>query len=197
VLHTLGLVGSVWLSPAADHCPEDSEAGLARWRATRCLCSSLLAPPSWVLVVLVWITQLCGWSPHCCVTRCSCYVTAAWLGPAPLFWVLVVLVLGTQLCAWLGPAPPSWVLVVLVWITQLYGWFSHLCQSRCSCYVTAAWLGPAPPFLGAGGSSVGDSAAWLGSSLACYSLLVLSRQQCRGLSCMTGPLAGVLLSSPS
>jgi hypothetical protein len=34
-------------------------------------------------------------------------------------------------------------------------------------------LSPAPPFMGAGGSSVGNSAAWLVSSLLCYSLLAL------------------------
>jgi hypothetical protein len=29
-------------------------------------------------------TQLHGWSPHWWDARCSCFVTATWLGPAPL-----------------------------------------------------------------------------------------------------------------
>jgi hypothetical protein len=83
------------------------------------------------------VTQLHGWSPHWGDARCSCYVTAAWYGPAPF----------------LGAG-------ATVQGTQLHGWSPHWCDARGSCYDTAAWY-----------------------------VLVL---QCRGLSCMAGPLTGVI-----
>jgi hypothetical protein len=146
-------------------------------------------PLSWVLVVLVWGTQLHGWSPRWRVTPCSRYVTAAWL----------------------GPAPSSWVLVVLVWGTQLHGWSPYCYVTPCSRYVTAACWGPALPFMGAGGSSVGNAAAWLVPLLACYALLVPCHGSVVGPSTPflgaggssgrtqlhDGSLAGVLLSRPS
>jgi hypothetical protein len=97
--------------------------------------------PSWVLTTPVQGTQLHGWYPHCCDSRCSCYVTAVW-------W--------SQL--------PSWVLATTVLGTQLHGWSPHCCDSHCSCFDTAAWRSQYP-FVGAGDYSVGDSAAWLVPSL--------------------------------
>jgi hypothetical protein len=87
-------------------------------------------------------TQLHGWSPHWCDARCSCFVTAAWLGPAPF----------------LGAG-------ATVQGTQLHGWSPHWCDARCSCFVTAAWQGPAPLPGGCWCYSAGDSAAWLVPSL--------------------------------
>jgi hypothetical protein len=98
--------------------------------------------PSWGLATTVWGTQLHGWSPHSCDSRCSCYVTAAWRSQHPF--------LGAgdhsvgELSCMAGP------------LTDVI--------SRCSCFVTAAWRSQ-HPFLGAGDHSVGDSAAWLVPSL--------------------------------
>jgi hypothetical protein len=39
--------------------------------------------PSWVLVTTVQGTQLLGWTPHCCESRCSCFVTAVWRSQHP------------------------------------------------------------------------------------------------------------------
>jgi hypothetical protein len=46
-------------------------------------------------------TQLHGWAPHWCDARCSCYGTAAWLGPArlPGCWCYSA----GDSAAWLGP----------------------------------------------------------------------------------------------
>jgi hypothetical protein len=90
--------------------------------------------------------------------------SAAWLVSSLLCYSLLALCHGSVL----GPST-----VVLVWGIQFCRWFLHCCVTRCSCYVTAAWLGPAPPIMGAGGSSVGNSAMWLVPSLLCYSLLAL------------------------
>jgi hypothetical protein len=62
------------------------------------------------------------------------------------------------------PSVASWVLVITVQGTQLLGWTPHWCDSRCSCFVTAAWRSQ-HPFLSAGDHSAGDSAAWLVPSL--------------------------------
>jgi hypothetical protein len=86
-----------------------------------------------------------------------------------------------------------------------HGWSPHWGDARCSCYVTAAWLGPAP-LPGCWCYSAGDSAAWLVPSLVRCPLLVLCHGsvagpstpswvlglQCRGLSCMAGPLTSVM-----
>jgi hypothetical protein len=170
-------------------------------------------------------TQLHGWSPHWCDARCSFFVTAAWLGPAPhpgcwcysagvsAAWLLVPSHWCDSLCSCydgsvVGPSTPSFLGAgATVQGSQLHGCWSPLTGVIPSARAMSRQRGWAQhPFLpGCWCYSAGDSAAWLlVPSLVRWPLLVLCHGsvvgpstlswvlvlQCRGLSCMAGPLTG-------
>jgi hypothetical protein len=92
-------------------------------------------------------TQLPGWSPHWGDARCSCYVTAAWLGPAPF--------LGAG--ATVRPSTPSWGLVLQC--RGLSGMAGPLTGVMPAARATSRQRGMCWCY------SAGDSAVWLVPSL--------------------------------